>query len=153
MASYYFYPFQADSEMPFENFTKLSVAHKREKLIYAFGKIISHAEKDAWIFRCCRNMSAVTELYLDLLDMMCNIRSFAISLLDDDEIESRPACYTHKPHMRGLDFLTNDLHIMLNVLLECVKDKVVNTDEKLDTLFHMAHSVNDLLLVFESKYS
>ena len=139
--------------MPFENFTKLFISHKREKLIYAFDKIISWAEKDSWIFRCCRNMFAVTELYLDLLDMMCNIRSFAVSLLEDDEIESRPACYTHKPHVRGLDFLTNDLHIMLNVLLECIKNKEVDTDEKLDTLFHLAHSVNDLLLVFEVKYS
>ena len=98
-------------------------------------------------------MFAVRELYLDLLDMMCNIRSFAVSLLEDDEIESWPACYMHEPHMRGLDFLTNDLHIMLNVLLECLKNKELDTDEKLDTLFHLAHSVKDLLLVFESKYS
>ena len=139
--------------MPFANFQKLSASHKREKLIYAFEKIILWAEKDSWIFRCCRNMFAVRELYLDLLDMMCNIRSFAISLLEDDEIESRPACYMHEPHMRGLDFLTNDLHIMLNVLLECLKNKELDTDEKLDTLFHLAHSVNDLLLVFENKYS
>ena len=128
--------------MPFANFQKLSASHKREKLIYAFAKIILQAEKNSWIFRCCRNMFAVRELYLDLLDMMCNIRSFAISLLEDDEIEN----------LRGLDFLTNDLHIMLNVLLECLKNKELDTDEKLDTLFHLAHSVNDLLLVFEYKY-
>ena len=128
--------------MPFANFQKLSASHKREKLIYAFAKIILWAEKDSWIFRCCRNMFAVRELYLDLLDMMCNIRSFAISLLEDDEIEN----------LRGFDFLTNDLHIMLNVLLECLKNKELDTDEKLDTLFHLAHSVNDLLLVFEYKY-
>ena len=139
--------------MPFANFQKLSASHKREKLIYAFEKIILRAEKDSWIFRSCRNMFAVRELYLDLLDMMCNIRSFAISLLEDYEIESQPACYMYEPHMRGLDFLTNDLHIMLNVLLECLKNKELDTDEKLDTLFHLAHSVNDLLLVFENKYS
>ena len=86
--------------MPFANFQKLSASHKREKLIYAFAKIILRADKDSWIFRCCRNMFAVRELYLDLLDMMCNIRSFAISLLEDDEIESRPACYMHEPHER-----------------------------------------------------
>ena len=135
------------------NFQQLAPSHKREKLIYAFQKIILRAEKDSWIFRCCRNMFVVRELYLDLLDMMCNIRSFAISLLEDDEIESRPACYMHEPHMRGLDFFTNDLHIMLTVLLECLKNKELDTDEKLDTLFHLAHSVNDLLLVFEDKYS
>ena len=100
-------------------------------------------------------MFAVRELYLDLLDMMCNIRSFAISLLEDDEIDSRPACYMHEPHMRGLDFLTNDLHIMLNVLLECLKNKELDTDEKLDTLFHFAlfYSILSILYVTFNLYS
>ena len=138
--------------MPFTNFMKLSTANKTEKLISAFEKILCRAQKDSWIFHCCRNMSAVRELYLDLLDMLCNIRCFAISLLEDDEIESRPACYTHEPHMRGLDFLTTDLHLMLSVFLQSLKNGELNTDQKLDTLFHLSHTVNDLLIVFEKKY-
>ena len=144
--------FQASREMPFTNFMKLSTANKTEKLISAFEKILCWAQKDSWIFRCCRNMSAVRELYLDLLDMLCNIRCFAISLLEDDEIESRPACYAHEPHMRGLDFLTTDLHLMLSLFLQSLKNGKLNTDQKLDTLFHLSHTVNDLLIVFEKKY-
>ena len=139
--------------MPFTKFTKLSPTDKTEKLIYAFQKIILRAEKDSWIFRCCRNMSAVRELYLELLDMLCNIHSFAISLLEADEIESRPPCYAHEPHVRGLDFLSTDLHVMLSLFLEALENKELNTDPKLDTLFHLAHTVNDLLFAFEKKYS
>ena len=139
--------------MPFTKFTKLLLTDKTEKLIYAFQKIILRAEKDSWIFRCCRNMSAVRELYLELLDMLCNIRSFAISLLETDEIESRPPCYAHEPHVRGLDFLSTDLHVMLSLFLEALENKELNTDPKLDTLFHLAHTVNDLLFAFEKKYS
>ena len=85
--------------------------------------------------------------------MLCNIRSFAISLLENNEIESRPACYAHEPHVRGLDFLSTDLHVMLALFLEALEKKQLNSHSKLDTLFHLAHTVNDLLLAFEKKYS
>ena len=84
--------FQAMKELPFEKFKMLREDIKTQKLIIAFEKIAMRAACDKWIFKCCRNYYVVEEIYKGFLDMMCNIQSFAYFLLEDDDIETRPAC-------------------------------------------------------------
>ena len=107
--------FKAMKELPFEKFKMLREDIKTQKLIIAFEKIAMHDAHDKWIFKCCRNYYVVEEIYKGLLDMMCNIWSFAYFLLEDDNIETRPACSGHKPSVFGLDFLVTDLEVMLDV--------------------------------------
>ena len=85
--------------------------------------------------------------------MMCNIRSFAYYLLDDDDIETKPACAGHKPSMRGLDFLTSDMEIMLDVFYKSLSSFEIRGDSKLAIMFELSQSIDGLLKVFEQKYS
>ena len=84
--------------------------------------------------------------------MMCDIRSFAWYILDDEDIESRPACFNHKPSMDGLDFLTNDLEIIMYVFHESLKSNSIRQDDKLNLLFNLSICIYDMLDYFEEKY-
>ena len=79
--------------MPFEKFRLLPEDTKIQKLIIAYEKIVLRAARDKWIFKCCHNYDLVEEIYDAFLDMMSNIFSFAYFLLEDDDIESNPACF------------------------------------------------------------
>ena len=85
--------------------------------------------------------------------MMCNVRSFAFYLLDDDEIETKPACAGHTPSVRGLDFLTGDLEIMLDVFYKSLASFEIRGELKLAITFELSEIINGLLKVFEQKYS
>ena len=85
--------------------------------------------------------------------MMCNVRSFAFFLLDDNEIETKPACAGLKPSVRGLDFLTSDMEIMLDVFYKSLASFESRGETKLAIMFELSHSINGLLKVFEQKYS
>ena len=37
--------------------------------------------------------------------MIINTRGFLFNLLEDDEIDEKPACYKHAPSIHGLDYL------------------------------------------------
>ena len=111
------------------------------------------AARDKWIFKCCHNYYVVEEIYKGFLDMMCNIRSFAYFLLEDDDIETRPACSGHKPSVFGLDFLVTDLEVMLDVFYKGLATFEIRGHEKLDIMFELSHSINRLLRTFEQKYS
>ena len=145
--------FQAMKELPFEKFKMLHEDIKTQKLIIAFEKIAMRAAHDKWIFKCCRNYYVVEEIYKGLLDMMCNIRSFTYFLLEDDDIETRPACSGHKPSVFGLDFLVTDLEVMLDVFYKGLASFEIRSHEKLNIMFELSHSINGLLRTFEQKYS
>ena len=134
------------------NFASLSTEKKIEKLTVDFENIVWIVAKKSWIFRCCRNYFVFKELYKDFLDMMCDIRSFAWYILDDEDIESRPACFNHKPSMGGLDFLTNDLEIIMDVFHESLKSNSIRQDDKLNLLFNLSICIYDMLDYFEEKY-
>ena len=138
--------------MPLEKFRLLPEDTKIQKLIIAYKKITLRAARDKWIFKCCRNYDLVKEIYDAFLDMMCNIRSFAYFLLDDD-IESKPGCSGRKASVSGLDFLVTDLEVLLDVFYRGLASFEIRGDEKLDVMFEMSHTVNGLLKSFEHKYS
>ena len=125
---------------------------KIQKLIIAYKKIAHRAAHDKWIFKCCRNYDLVKEIYDAFLDMMCNIRSFAY-LLEDDDIESKPGCSGCKASVSGLDFLVTDLEVLLDVFYRGLASFEICGDEKLDVMFELSHTVNGLLKSFEHKYS
>ena len=86
------------------------------------------------------------------MELMCNIRSFAYFLLDDEDIESRPACFSHVPSMGGIDFLVTDLELMLDVFYTSLSSYAIRGDEKLHVMFELLHTINNLLKVFEKRY-
>ena len=90
--------------MPFTHFTNLPAEIKETKLHEAFEKIASQVIDMKWLFKCICNHYIFEQLYDDTLDLVCNIHSFATSMLDNDDIESHPACYKHKPSVGGLRF-------------------------------------------------
>ena len=104
------------------------------------------------MFKCIRNYYVFVDLYDNTLDLVCNIRSFANLLLDDDEIETRPACYHHNCTIGGLDFLYTDLELMVDVLHQSILSHTITDHRNLDTLFELAHAVYAVLKAFQKKY-
>ena len=138
--------------MPFEKFRLLPEDTKIQKLIIAYEKIALRAAHDKWIFKCCCN-DLVEEIYDAFLDMMSNIHSFVYFLVEDDDIESKPACSGRKASVSGLDFLVTDLEVLLDVFYRGLASFEIRGDEKLDVMFELSHTVNGLLRSFEHKYS
>ena len=139
--------------MAFKKFRLLPEDTKIQKLIIAYEKITLRAARDKWIFKCCRNYDVVEEIHDTFLDMMCNIRSFAYFLLEDDDIESKPGCSGRKASVSGLDFLVTDLEVLLDVFYRGLASFEIHGDEKLDVMFELCHTINGLLKSFEHKYS
>ena len=138
--------------MTFEKFQTLSEDTKIKKLIIAFEKVALRASKDRWIFCCCRNYAIFKTIYHEFMELICNICSFAYFLLDDEDIESRPACFSHVPSMGGIDFLVTDLELMLSVFYTSLSSYAIRGDEKLHVMFELSHTINNLLKVFEKRY-
>ena len=126
--------------MPFAKFQTLSEETKIRKLIIAFEKVALQASKDRWIFRFCRNYAIFKTIYHELMELMCNVCSFAYFLLDGEDIESRPACFSHVPTMGGMEFYTS------------LTSYAIHGDEKLDIMFELSHAINNLLKAFEKRY-
>ena len=137
--------------MPFEKFQTLSEDTKIRKLIIAFEKVALRASKDRWIFRCCRNYAIFKTIYHEFMELMCNIHFFAYFILDDEDIESRPACFSHVPSMGGMDFLVTDLELMLDVFYTSLSSYAIRGDEKLHIMFELSHTINNLLKTFEKR--
>ena len=139
--------------MPFKKFRLLPEDTKIQKLIIAYEKIAIRAARDKWIFKCCGNYDLVEEIYDAFLDMMSNIHSFVYFLLEDDDIESKPACSGRKASVSGLDFLVTDLEVLLDVFYRGLASFEIRDHEKLNVMFELSHTVNGLLRSFEHKYS
>ena len=77
--------------MQFERFTQLNITQKKEKLIWAFQKISTRAQRDKNIYKSVNNFFRVQEIYADMLQVMCDLRTFVANLLNDEDIESKPA--------------------------------------------------------------
>ena len=73
-------------------------------------------------------------------------------MLDDDDIETRPACYKHKPSVGGLDFLYTDLELMIDVFYQSLTSHVIKEHEHFDILFELAHAVYVVLKALQNKY-
>ena len=86
------------------------------------------------------------------MELMCNIHSFAYFILDNEDIESRSACFSHVPSIGGMDFLVTDLELMLDVFYTSLSSYAIRGDEKLLIMFELSHTINNLLKTFEKKY-
>ena len=119
----------------------LNTEQKRLKLIYALDKIISRFESIKHVFTCCCNYFVVTSIYANLLEMVKNVHSFVKSLMeeDNDDFNVNPACYKNAPSVYGLDYLTQDLHSILNKIRLALKMKIVHAHAKYDILFELSH--------------
>ena len=55
--------------MQFERFTQLTIMQKKEKLIQAFQKISTRAQRDKTIYKSFNNFFRVQEIYADMLQV------------------------------------------------------------------------------------
>ena len=135
--------------MRFERFTQLTITQKQGKLIHAFQKISTRAERDKNIYK---STSRVLEIYSDMLQVMCDLRNFLANLLNDEDIESRPACHNKDPSIFGIEFLAIDFEILLDVIVESLKNNEIKDHDKCDKLFKKAHKLYENIKFFEKKY-
>ena len=116
-------------------------------------KIALRVQNEKWIYKCCRNYPLVEEIYNSLLEMVVNIREFVFFLLDDEDIESKPGCFSWMPSMRGIDFLVTNLDVMLDLFYTGLSSYAIKGHEKLDLMFTLSLMVYELLQSFKRKYT
>ena len=138
--------------MPFDKFTQLTLTQKEQKLIFAFKKISIRAQHDRNIYKSLRNFFRVNAIYSDMLQVICELRYFVSTLLDDDDIETKPACHNKDPSIFGIEFLSSDFEILLDVIVQSLENGELRSHAKCDQLFKKAHSLYNLIKAFEKKY-
>ena len=138
--------------MRFERFTQLAIMQKQEKLIQAFQKISTRAEWDKNIYKSVNNFFRVGEIYSDMLQVMCDLRNFVANLLNDEDIETKPACHNKDPSIFGIKFLACDFEILLDVIMQSLKNNELQNHDKCDILFKKAHKLYENIKFFEKKY-
>ena len=138
--------------MPFSTFRHLFAETRRLKLIQAFDKINHKFACNKWLFTCCRNYDSVKTIYYNMLDVVINTHCFIKNLLTDDDIDDKPTCHQHAPSMHGLDYLVKDFQYLLDVIFESVETRAIYEHAKFNVLFELAHSLNNLLESFCSRY-
>ena len=138
--------------MRFERFTQLTIMQKEEKLIRAFHKISTRAERDKNICKSVNNFFRIGEIYSDMLQVMCDLRNFVANLLNDEDIETKPACHNKDPSIFGIEFLAWDFELILDVIVQSLENNELQNHEKCDKLFKKAHKLYDDIKFFEKKY-
>ena len=138
--------------MRFERFTQLTITQKQQKLIRAFQKISTRAQSDKNIYKSVNNFFCVLEIYSDMLQVMCDLRNFLANLLNDEDIESKPACYNKDPSIFGIEFMAIDFEILLDVIIQSLKNNEIEDHDKCDKLFNKAHKLYENIKFFEKKY-
>ena len=138
--------------MRFERFTQLTIMQKEEKLIRAFHKISTRAERDKNIYKSVNNFFRIGEIYSNMLQVMCDLRNFVANLLNDEDIETKPACHNKDPSIFGIEFLAWDFELILDVIVQSLKNNELQNHEKCDKLFKKAHKLYDDIKFFEKKY-
>ena len=83
---------------------------------------------------------------------MCNLCNFLANLLNDEDIESKPACHNKDPLIFGIKFLAIDFEILLDVIVESLKNNEIKDHDKCDKLFKKAHKLYENIKFFEKKY-
>ena len=145
--------FQLDGEMPFSIFKTLFAEAKRLKLKYAFEKINNKFSEFKWIFKCCWNEKFVKDTYYNTIDMVINTRGFLKYIFEGiEDIDEKPACFNHKPHIWALDYLVTDFQLLLDLILKALESRVIYDHDKFDVLFELAHALYNLLRSFHTRY-
>ena len=87
-----------------------------------------------------------------MLQVMCDLRNFLANLLNDEDIESKPACYNKDPSIFGIEFMAIDFEILLDVIIQSLKNNEIEDHDKCDKLFNKAHKLYENIKFFEKKY-
>ena len=138
--------------MPFSTFRRLFAESKRIKTLEAYRKINKKISRTKWLFKCCRNYPLVKTLYYNKLDMVINTRRIMRNILNDDEIDPKPACHRNLPSMSGLDFLVSDFQYLLDLIITSIDNRVIYDHTKFNILFHLGHTLYNLLKRFRENY-
>ena len=139
--------------MPFSMFKKLFAEAKRLKLKHAFEKINNKFSESKWIFKCCQNEKFVKDIYYNTIDMVINTHGFLKYIFEGiEDIDEKPVCFNHKPHIRGLDFLVTDFQLLLDLILKALERRVIYDHAKFDVLFELAHALYNLMRSFRTRY-
>ena len=125
---------------------------KKEKLIRAFQKISTRAQRDKTIYKSFNNFFRVQEIYADMQQVMCDLRTFVANLLNDEDIESKPACHIKDPSIFGIEFLACDFEIILDVIVESLKNNELQHHDQCDKLFKKAHKLYENIKKILKKY-
>ena len=67
-------------------------------------------------------------------------------------IESKPACHNKDPSIFGIEFLAIDFEILLDVIMQSLKNNEIEDHDKCDKLFEKAHKLYENIKFFEKKY-
>ena len=103
-------------------------------------------------YKSLRNFLRVNEIYSDMLQVICELRYFVATLLDDHDIETKPACHNKDPSIFGIEFLSSDFEILLDVIVQSLENSELWSHAKCDQLFKKAHSLYNMIKAFEKKY-
>ena len=87
-----------------------------------------------------------------MLQVIGEFQYFVANLLNDDEMETKPACHNKDPSIFGIEFLASDFEILLDVILQALENEELRNHEKYDQLFKNAHKLYEMLKLFEKKY-
>ena len=87
-----------------------------------------------------------------MLQVMCDLCNFVANLLNDEDIESKPACHGKDPSIFGIEFLAIGFEILLDVIVESLKNNEIKDHDKCDILFKKAHKPYENINFFEKKY-
>ena len=139
-------------EMPFEKFMQLTLTQKEQKLIFAFKKISTRAQWDKNIYKSVSNFFSVEEKYSDMLQVICELCYFVATLLNDDDMETKPACHNKDPSIFGFEFLSSDFEIILDVILQSLENNEITDHKKCDQLFKKVRELYSMIKLFEKKY-
>ena len=75
-----------ENGMRFERFTQLTIMQKKEKLIRAFQKISTRAQRDKTIYKSLNNFFRIQEIYADMLQVMYDLHTFVTNLPNNEDI-------------------------------------------------------------------
>ena len=116
-------------------------------------KLNNKFSENKWIFKCCRNINWVKDIYQNTLDMVMNTRGFLKFLFEGiEDIDKRPTCFKHKPSIGSLDFLVTDFQLLLDLVIKSLESRVIYDHAKFNVLFELAHALYNLLKSFHTRY-
>ena len=76
-----------------------------------------------------------------MLQVMCDLHNFLANLLNDEDIESKPAHHNKDPSIFGIEFLAIDFEILLDVIMQSLKNNEIEDHDKCDKLFKKDHKL------------
>ena len=87
-----------------------------------------------------------------MLQVICELSYFVATLLNNEDMETKPACHNKDPSIFGIEFLASDFEILLDVILQLLENNEIRNNKKCDQLFKKARELYSMIKLFEKKY-